>query len=443
MEKKENLFKFTKDEQDIFSYIKELPVINTHEHFFCFNKIEADPICFILGNYYLQTDIMNALGVDENEIQNMLDIRVDYETRAQKFLDICKYINNTGYCRAAVYSIERICNIKCDGVFTRDVLDALKEYLRSRTQETTSFIFEHANIKSFIANPDVADFNNGVLNLSYPKCRVAFPLPPFHCFCSYEELRALPCVENEEDILDIDVYLEAFERYLEKSIHAGVVCIKDQSAYMRTLDFEEPCEELARKLYNNILANRESKWSQEEMQPLSDWLMCKYMEMAARYKIPVQLHTGHLAFPYSDVRKANGIQLTTLFKMHPNVRFVIFHGNWPYMGEALFLAKNYPNVYLDLCWVQSIDPLYSIEMMKRIVLTIPWNKVSVFGGDTSIPEWSVGYLELTKNNLARALEDLIEDEYLTKSQAYNIAMAWLYGNPNELYNLKLSFDSKA
>lgn len=45
------------------------------------------------------------------------------------------------------------------------------------------------------------------------------------------------------------------------------------------------------------------------------------------------------------------MHLLSVINDYKEVQFDLFHGNWPYMGEFLFLGKNYPNVHLDLCWL--------------------------------------------------------------------------------------------
>jgi hypothetical protein len=92
------------------------------------------------------------------------------------------------------------------------------------------------------------------------------------------------------------------------------------------------------------------------------------------------------------------------------------HGNWPYMGDVLFLAKNYPNVHLDLCWVHMIDPLYSRELLKRAVTTVSHTKIFGFGGDYFLsPGHSVAHLALAREVIASALTDLIESVWLEES----------------------------
>jgi hypothetical protein len=139
----------------------------------------------------------------------------------------------------------------------------------------------------------------------------------------------------------------------------------------------------------------------------------------------------------NDIVKTNAAHLIPTIELHQDVRFDLFHGNWPYMDEYLFMGKNYPNVYLNLCWVQSIDPLYSVELMKRAVMTVPHSKVFAFGGDTGMVEWAAGYLVLAKDNVAIALSELADSGWLSMDEAKQIALDWFFNNPNEFYRLGL------
>ena len=105
------------------------------------------------------------------------------------------------------------------------------------------------------------------------------------------------------------------------------------------------------------------------------------------------------------------------------------------MGDLLFLGKNYPNVYLDLCWVNIIDPLYSIDLLERAVLTVPHKKINGFGGDYGVPEVIRAHLSIAQRNIAKALSRLVSDNWLSEKEAINIAADWLFNNPNELFEL--------
>jgi hypothetical protein len=108
------------------------------------------------------------------------------------------------------------------------------------------------------------------------------------------------------------------------------------------------------------------------------------------------------------------------------------------MGDLLFLGKNYPNVTLDLCWTTMIDPLYSIDFLKRAVMTVPHTKIFGFGGDFFYrPEFSVAPLALAREVITSALADLVEWGWLQDQEAICLAADWLYNNANRTYSLGL------
>ena len=93
---------------------------------------------------------------------------------------------------------------------------------------------------------------------------------------------------------------------------------------------------------------------------------------------------------------------------------------------------------LDLCWLHSIDTDYSIELMRRMVLTCPTTKVLAFGGDTFKVETQVAYLDQARKAISRALCSLIDDELLSPAEAKRVAADWLYNNANRIYKLGLA-----
>jgi predicted TIM-barrel fold metal-dependent hydrolase len=139
----------------------------------------------------------------------------------------------------------------------------------------------------------------------------------------------------------------------------------------------------------------------------------------------------------NEITKTNPAHLTRVLELHEDVEFDLFHGGWPFMGEFLFLGKNYPNVSLDMCWAHAIDPKYSVELLERALMTIPYTKIMGFGGDTGKAEWTVGYLLLAKDNIAMALSSMIDLGWIDGEAAERIAASWLYDNPNRLFRLGL------
>ena len=162
------------------------------------------------------------------------------------------------------------------------------------------------------------------------------------------------------------------------------------------------------------------------------------MRMARDMDLPVQIHTGHMAGIRNDITKTNAIKLTSLIERHRDVRFDLFHANWPYSGELLFLAKNYPNVTIDFCWVNIIDPVYCQNMFKQALSCVPHGKIHGFGSDyCGSVDRAWAHASIARDNIAIALSDMVEIEYVNLDEAKQIGYDWLFGNANKFFKLGL------
>ena len=218
----------------------------------------------------------------------------------------------------------------------------------------------------------------------------------------------------------------------------GMVALKDQTAYRREISYDLPPRADAERLFNRLLIEPRCPLGYPESKPLDDYLFHQFMRFAGELNVPVQIHTGHMAGFYNRVDKANAVHLAPLLELYPHVRFDLFHGNWPYMDDLLFLAKNYANVTIDLCWLPAIDPLYCVELIKRFAMTVPHTKLHGFGGDyRDAPEYSVAHLTLARECIAAALTDLVEMGWLAEGEVPGLARGWLFDNPNRFFRLGL------
>ena len=130
--------------------------------------------------------------------------------------------------------------------------------------------------------------------------------------------------------------------------------------------------------------------------------------------------------------------LTGLLELHRDVRFDLFHANWPYSAELLYLGKNFPNVAIDFCWANIIDPVYCQNMFKQALSCVPHGKIHGYGSDyLGSPEYAWAHASIARDNIAIALSDMVEMEYLDLDEAREVARAWLFGNANEFFRLGL------
>jgi len=134
--------------------------------------------------------------------------------------------------------------------------------------------------------------------------------------------------------------------------------------YQRHMDFLH--HSLMVATWVKLLIDPRNQLAWPDAKPLDDYLFHQYMRYAREFHLCVQVHTGHMGGIRNRVDKANAAHLASVLELHSEVKFDLFHGNWPYMGDLLFLGKNYPNVSLNLCWVYTVDPIYAKELLTHL-----------------------------------------------------------------------------
>lgn len=427
--------------QDMRDALDEIPVIETHVHYTSTGEPQTDCMPIILG--YLKSDLRVCAGPDAGDlIRRLVDSRIPFKERYTLFEKYYRCCAHTAYARAMVRSLELCWGLKDAGYAS---LCQLNERLTERTNEYMQKCLRRANVRAQVADifePRFFNILSGRDTDYTPLSRFAFPLPAFHRIYDNASLESVGRYIGAYPE-SLDELADGIEGLLRKAKVWGAVCIKDQSAYFRTLDYGHPTYDQAEQAFNALVSHPMEPLGFQNGKVLDDWLMQRCLTAAGRLSLPVQIHTGlqdriamHDDRNGGDIRAVNAALMIPTMERHRRVRFDLFHANWPYMDEILYIAKNFPNAVIDLCWTHAIDPHYSIELMKRAVQCLPLNKVLGFGGDAFFFENGIGYLALARDNIARAMTELVEDGWLTQDDALSIAHRWLYDNPAEYYGIQ-------
>ena len=422
--------------------VDRIPVVDCHEHMQGPSTMPAykEPIAS-LAQGYISSDLHSAgFGVTDREIARLQDVSVSTDDKWPLFEKLWKSTEHTAYARVTKYVLREVYGVD---ELTRRTLYIVAEKLSDHNEESYFGRISDAGIKALLV--DVLGGLEGGLG-SFLDGTVTFPdiwrplisLPGFH-----PNTFTRGTVDDFANIIDtnvtsLDRYLEVVHELMMRCIKRGAIGIKDQSAYSRIVSYDLATRSDAERLFNRAISDGNNAVGWPESKPLGDYLFHRFMEFAAELELPVQLHTGHMAGIRNHVDKTNVAFLANVFDLHRNVRFDIFHGNWPYLGDLLFIGKNYPNVALDCCWLHIIDPAYSVELLERATLTLPHTKVHGFGGDYGdVPEFVVGHLDIARDNITRALIRLIESRWVSEDAAIDLAVAWLFENPNRFFGLDL------
>jgi len=73
--------------------------------------------------------------------------------------------------------------------------------------------------------------------------------------------------------------------------------------------------------------------------------------------------------------------------------------------------------------------------LSPVIVTNALTELFGFGGDAFVMENNIGYLDLAKDNIARALSELIDDGWIGRDDAESLALDFLYRNPKEFFQL--------
>lgn len=430
--------------------LNTIDVIDTHEHarigYEGPDYHEEDPIRFLL-RHYIDIDIEASGILNKEEYSCLFNSAIPVYARWPLFEKAWRYISSTAYAKVVKYVLQDICNTENPSL---DVLEQLENYLAVRKQQMSVAKLKEAGIRCIICdylfppntqrplryfeNTPFAEFL-GVDHTSEKFFRPTFNLQYFH------ELRHWEFIHFVEELSGFSIttlhdYEDAVFDLMKRGINNGIIGIKDQSAYRRTLDYTVTPYAEAERLFVKLLADPRNQLAWPEAKSLDDYLFHLFMAYAKKFDLPVQIHTGHVANIRNRVGKANAEKFTGVLELHRGVKFDLFHGNWPYMGDILFLVKNYPNAHLNLCWVHMIDPEYAIELIRRAVKVIPNNKLHAFGGDFwDAPEFTLAHLRLAKENFCSALAALVYEGWLDYDEAVLLANYSFYENPKNFYHL--------
>jgi hypothetical protein len=420
--------------------INAMPVIDCHEHLIGPEERPPykEPIASLICGYMLSDLHSTAFGIKDSDIARLEDHDVSTDEKWPLFERLWHATEHTAYARVTKLVLK---NVYGESELTREALDHVAEKLADQTEDVYFRTVDEAGIRVMLVDvlgwlpTELGSFLDGTK--TFPeKWRPMISLPAMHpTTMNWETINHIGSLADRY-ITSLDQYLDAVFVVLQRCMERGCIGIKDQSAYERTLSYDLVPKAEAEAQFNRVLADPRNSLDWPEGKPLNDYLFHQFMRFARELDLPVQLHTGHMAGVYNRVDKTNAAQLASVLELHRDVRFDLFHGNWPYLGDLLFLGKNYPNVALDCCWLHIIDPDYAAELLERSVMVLPHTKVHGFGGDYGdVPEFVVGHLQIARENIAGVLARLVGRGWLEEQESLQIAADWLFNNPNRFFKL--------
>jgi len=242
--------------------------------------------------------------------------------------------------------------------------------------------------------------------------------------------------ESGRSIQTLDQLLLAQADKLDSLAEQGIVAVKLFLAYQRTLQVDRYSKAEASRAFDRLWLSQKLDLTFQDLKPLQDFMTRRLIELAAEQELPIQVHTGLLEGNGNVLENSKPTLLTNLFLDFPDAKFDLFHAGYPWAGEVSALAKNFVNVYADLCWMSAVSPAFSARTLDEWIETIPANKILACGGDSNYVEGAYGHCKIARRIVADVLSRKVHEEYLSLTEAHWLAERLLRDNARELFRIE-------
>jgi hypothetical protein len=242
-------------------------------------------------------------------------------------------------------------------------------------------------------------------------------------------------------ITAFDQYLECCGRTIDWAVTQGAIALKSTLAYYRPLAFQRGTRSEAEAQFNGFLDAllRDYQGHHGKVHPLGheaqDYVMHHLHRLANKRQMVIQIHTGYQDGAGSYLGWSDPSLLSNQFIQYPDLRFVIFHMGYPHQHKLSALAKQFANVYIDMCWGHALSPEAAVQALIEWLDAVPYNKICAFGSDDPVLDAVVGNLVLAQENISRALAAKVEVGRFDIDRAKRLAECLLKENAMEVYGL--------
>lgn len=438
---------------EIREEIKKIKLIDTHEHLQREeNRVRSDVDALsIFFLQYASSDLISS-GLSYGDYQKVLDPKIPIEQRWEIISPFWDMIRNTSYARALNIAARDLYGSELNEKSYKDISLKMKEMNRKGLYRW--ILKEKAGIEislqdTLLKPKSYAYWNTPPITKLLEVDREFFiPVHRFQDFTTIQDRNDVEAIAfrrgtNIHTLSDLLDNLEAEFNELSGRIAA----VKLWLGYRRPIIFEKTTIHEAERAFNRIFSQRffdrveadgvrvtvPEDITLEEAKPLHDFMVHKVIQLAGRYGVPVQIHTGMHEGNENIPANTNPTHLINLIMEYKNVKFDLFHGGYPYISESTVLAKNFPNVYLDMAWLHIISPSKAREALSEWLDTVPSNKILGFGGDYVFAEGVYGHSVIARENVAKVLTEKVEDKDLKLDEALTFARRILRENAENLF----------
>jgi predicted TIM-barrel fold metal-dependent hydrolase len=399
-------------DQRIVDAVEDIELVDTHEHIIDEDQRLASKLdLFYLFPHYASSDLVSA-GMSPVILEKVRNPEIPLTERWELFEPYWKYVRTTAYGRALIIAARGLFGIH--DINGETYIELSEKISQSNKPGWYRYVLrDESRIKVSLEVRESTEMDREffapVVNFD------AFIIPT-----SRSELENIG-ERSGMGIHSLRDHEEALETYFEKQVATGMVGVKIGLAYGRTLRFDKVSTSAADDIFSRIFTGSSQGVSWDEAKPLQDHLVHRLIGLAIKHDLPIQIHTGIQEGNGNVIANSNPTLLTNLFLEYGEAKFDIFHGSYPYCSELSVLAKNFQNVFLDMCWLYVGSPAVSKRMLHEWIETVPSNKIMAFGGDYVVVEGTYAHSRMARKVVAEVLSEKVEEGYFSLEEAIGLS----------------------
>ena len=420
--------------------IEASPVVDTHDHLRPLDYVREelrDGVVGLFRNSYLTRSLRiadgspNGLGPTTDPVLG----RDSWET----VRDVVERVRLTSYFRWHMRAIAELYDLDSPEL-TSATWELLSAELPKRHADPTwlATVLDRARIVGVIWDPFwKAGTTEAPDRRCHPSFRINSSVTAFHP--AARDFEGTNLIASWAEELDVDVTsLTDMELLIEKVIEmnraAGSRSFKAAIAYDRTLAVDPvPRADAAR-----IFGRDPAVITPAERKAFGDYVIRHFLDRARDLGWVFQVHTG-----LARLAGSNPLLLEPLLQDFPTVVFDLFHGGYPWIHDVAALAHNHPNVRLNLTWLPQLSTSLAAETLKEWLQVVPQVDRITWGADCFVAEEMYGSLLAARDAIARALADLVEEDYVPIETALDAARSVLATGGARIYGLEAALGPRA
>lgn len=414
-------------EKRIRDHVFGIQMIDTHEHLYLMYESYAEYEEALaneshdftqLFKHYLLEDLTSA-GMHWSLQGLLYNRKLTPRQKWEIVKPVWERTRNTGYARVALIAAQDLFGFD-------DINDDTVEPLSARIDATIDQGWNEEVLKR--AGIEMCIVDLAPMDLPQDRYRHVTRFDDFVFVHSFAQIE-----DQAPGVTTLEGYLQVLEERFREAMAGGSIGVKSGLAYGRTIRYRKTPEADAAEVFAALAASPNKQFSFKEVRPLQDYVMHQVVRLAGEHKVPMQIHTGHLAGNGNILTNSKPTHLVNLFLEYPKVQFCVFHSAYPYGAELGSIAKNFPNVYIDMCWSAVISPSYSKRYLHEWLETVPASKIMAFGGDYFHIEGTYGHAVMAREIVAAVLTEKVADQYFTEAEAMDVANRILRENALEIF----------